>query len=88
MFLVLRLLLLQIESTTHNSTKRARTPTPAPILVARGHLPMFVVTVVWLVVGEADVGLVSVGLLAPVAAALFEPLAVAVGAGVATAIPI
>jgi hypothetical protein len=49
---------------------------------------MFVVTVVWLVVGEADVGLVSVGLLAPVAAALFEPLAVAVGAGIATVIPI
>ena len=88
MFLVLRLLLLQIESTTHNSTKRARTPTPAPILVAMGHLLMFVVAVVLPVVGEAEEGLVSVGLLAPVAVALFEPLAVAVGAGVATAIPI
>ena len=53
-----------------------------------GHLLMFVVTVVWLVVGEAEVGLVSVGLLAPVGVALFEPLAVAVGAGVATAKPI
>jgi hypothetical protein len=53
-----------------------------------GHLLMFVVTVVWLVVGEAVVGLVSVGLLAPVGVALIEPLAVAVGAGVATAKPI
>lgn len=49
---------------------------------------MFVVAVVLPVVGEAEGGLVSVGLLAPVAVGLFEPLAVAVGAGVATAIPI
>jgi len=67
--------------------------TPTPILVARGHLLMFEVTVVMPVVGDTEVvagplGLVSVGLtLPPVAVARFEPIAVADEAFVADAIP-
>jgi hypothetical protein len=94
-FLFLRLLLLQIAATTQNRTNATRTPTPAPILVANGHLLMFVATVVMPVVGLTDVveapdGFVSVGLplLVVVAVFEFEPLAAAVGAGVAAAMPI
>ena len=91
-FLFLRLLLLQIDATTQNNTNATRIPTPTPILVAIGQEFMFVETVVWPVVGdaevvEAEVGFVSVGFPPPVVVALFEPPATAVGAGVAAAMP-
>jgi hypothetical protein len=82
-----------MERTTQNMTKKASTPTPAPILVASGHLLMFDVTVVVPVVGDTEVsagplGLVSVGLtLPPVAVAGFEPVTAAVGACVNVAMP-
>lgn len=79
---------------TQNRIKPTRIATPTPILVARGHLLMLVATVVIPVVGLTDVvdapeGFVSVGLLLPVTVAPFdEPVAEAVGAFVAAAMPI
>ncbi len=93
-FLFLRLRLLQMAAATQNRIRPTRTATPTPILVARGHLLMLVATVVIPVVGLTDVvdapeGFVSVGLLLPVTVAAFdEPVAAAVGACVAAAMPI